>query len=107
MRHSSRNLRCRRREECFRPPPWYGRVGLRPRLACSVDFASRWTLCKALVAFVCVYVEHITVGDLQMLVSYVSLYSTIIHSLKPFTSDLFRAFGGLTKQREEEARVAV
>ena len=59
------------------------------------------------MAFVCVYVEHITVGDLQMLMSYVSLYSTIIHSLKTFTSDLFRAFGGLTKQREEEARVAV
>ena len=51
------------------------------------------------MAFVCVYVEHITVGDLQMLVSYVSLYSNIIHSLKPFTSDLFRAFGGLANAR--------
>jgi len=55
-------------------------VGLRPRLACSVDFASRWTLCKALVAFVCVYVEHITVGDLQVLASYVSLAIFYYHS---------------------------
>jgi hypothetical protein len=51
------------------------------------------------VAFVCVYVEDITVGELQVPASYVSLYSTIIHSLKPFTSDLFRAFGGLTNAK--------
>jgi hypothetical protein len=44
-------------------------------------------------------VEHITVGVLQVLASYVSLYSTIIRSLKQFTSDLFRAFGGLTNAK--------
>ena len=48
-----------------------------------------------------VIVEYITVGGLQVLASYSSLYPAIIRSLEPFTPDLFRAFGGLPDQRDE------
>ena len=54
--------------------------------------------CEALLAFVWVIVEYITVGGLQVLASYSSLYPAIIRSLEPFTPDLFRAFGGLTNE---------
>jgi hypothetical protein len=73
---------------------------------------SRRNFCKALLAFVRVNVEHVTVGELQVLASYASRYSTIVRSLKPFTSDLFRAFGGLTNKRKlvslsDDARRAI
>ena len=45
-----------------------------------------------------VIVEYITVGGLQVLASYSSLYPAIIRSLEPFTPDLFRAFGSLTNE---------
>ena len=54
--------------------------------------------CEALLAFVRVVAEYTTVGGLQVLASYINLYSAIIRSMGSFTSDLFRAFGGLTNE---------
>jgi hypothetical protein len=60
---------------------------------------SRKNFLKALFAFVNVEVDSVTVGEMQVLASYASRYSTIIRSLKPFTADLFAAMGGWTNKR--------
>jgi len=60
---------------------------------------SRRNFLKALLAFVNINVERATVGEMLKVASYASRYSTIIRSLKPFTSDLFSAIGGWTNKK--------